>query len=276
MFHKKMKYFFKPVLSSFLLITATISNLSASTTAIAVDSVQANSKPEQNFIDGNFKLEIQGCNRNPTKEVICNFIITNLSKEEKKFPITTNLSQATDSLGNRYLPSRWTISNQGRDGILIPGISTSITVSYTVPPKTDSFAVLYIGNFYQSGIFRFSNIEIKANQPVNFSEIASSTVNQTSPDNWLTMGKTYDGNIVSLDLNSIQNQSRNSLQFHYRITDNTQTRERIGITDACRNGQISSQPEWKIKFKDKVLVIEANSPGSMNLLKTVCLRTVNS
>lgn len=266
----------KPILSKFLLMTATLSIASASTTAIAFDSVQANSKPKQNFLDGSFKLEIQGCNRNPTKEVICNFIITNLSKEEKKFPITTNLSQATDSFGNRYLPSKWTISNQGRDGVLIPNISTPITVSYTVPPKIDSFTVLYIGNFYQGGVFRFSNIEIKANQPVNSSEITSSTVNQTNRDNWLTMGKTYDGNIVSLDLNSIQNQSINSLQFHYRITDNTETRERIGITNACRNGQISSQPEWKIKFQDQELVIEANSPGSMNLLKTVCLRTANN
>ena len=267
-----MKYFIKPILSIFLLITATVPIASASSKAATFNLAQA----KRNFVDGSFKLKLQGCNRNPTKEVICNFIIINLSKEDKKFPITTNLSQATDSFGNRYLPSRWTISNQGRDGILIPGISTPIIVSYTVSSETDSFAVLYIGNFDQGGIFRFSNIEIKPNQPVNSSDITFSTVNEINPDNWLTMGKTYDGNIVSLDLNSIQSQSKNSLQFHYRITDNTETRERIGITDACRNGQISSQPEWKIKFQDKVLVIEANSPGSMNLLKTVCLRTVNS
>lgn len=268
-----MKYFIKPILSIFLLMTATVSIASASNKATAFDLAQV----KRNFVDGSFRLKLQSCNRNPTKEVICNFIITNLSKKDKKFPITTNLSQATDSFGNRYLPSRWTISNQGRDGILIPDISTPITVSYAVPSKIDSFAVLYIGNFSQGGIFRFSNIEIKATQPVNSSEITSSTIhNQNNPDNWLTMGKTYDGNIVSLDINSIQNQSKNSLQFHYRITDNTETRERIGITNVCRNGEISSQPEWKIKFQDKVLVIEANSPGSMNLLKTVCLRTVTS
>ena len=253
-------------------MTATVSITSASSKAATFNLAQA----KRNFVDGSFKLKLQGCNRNPTKEVICNFIITNLSKEDKKFPITTNLSQATDSFGNRYLPSRWTISNQGRDGILIPNISTPITDSYAVPSKIDSFAVLYIGNFYQGGIFRFSDIEIKATQPVNSSEITSSTVNQKKIDNWLTMGKTYDGNIVSLNINSIQNQSKNSLQFHYRITDNTETRERIGITNVCRNGKISSQPEWKIKFQHKVLVIEANSPGSMNLLKTVCLRTVTS
>lgn len=271
-----MKYFIKLILPSFLLIGASLSIASASAKATSFELAQVNSKPERIFADGSFKLELQGCNRNPTKEVICNFIITNLSKEEKKFPITTNLSQATDSFGNRYSPAKWTISNQGPNGTLMPDISTPITVSYAVKSKIDSFAVLYIGNFYQGGIFRFSNIEIKATQPVNSSEITSSTVNKNNPDNWLTMGKTNDGNIVSLDVNSIQNQSINSLKFHYRITDNTETRERIGITDACRNGQISLQPEWKIEFQDEALVIEANSPGSINLLKTVCLRTANN
>lgn len=96
-------------------------------------------------------------------------------------------------------------------------------------------------------------------------------------ERWLTMGKTQKGDILSLNVNSVQTkpQAGNWLWFAYRITDGVETRERIGFTGACRRGQLVSRPVWntEIQNKDGVLEaieIKADSPGSLRLLKTVC------
>ncbi|MEM6751572.1 MAG: hypothetical protein AAF630_01070 [Cyanobacteria bacterium P01_C01_bin.38] len=264
-----MNCFSKSILSSILLITATISVASASTKESYFDIAQADSQPERTFEYDNFKIELKGCSRNEKKTVVCNFIMTNLVGRDRSFRTSRYISRATDSSGNRYPAFGVNVANQGRSGTLITDIPTPVTISFAAPSKVDSLAVLDIRNYSSKGTFRFRDVKINGYTPNNSSNTTSTAANTNNPERWLTMGKTNDGNIVSLDVNSIQNQSE-SLKFRYRITDNTETRERIAVTNVCRNGKISSQPEWKVEFQDKVLVIEANSPGSLNLLKKVC------
>lgn len=96
--------------------------------------------------------------------------------------------------------------------------------------------------------------------------------------NWMTMGKTNDGAILSLDANSIQTKPHagNWLWFSYRITDEVNTRERIGFTKACDRGQLVSKSVWQVELVnengeiDRRMDIEADSPASLRLLKTVC------
>jgi hypothetical protein len=97
-------------------------------------------------------------------------------------------------------------------------------------------------------------------------------------ENWMTMGKTNDGAILFLDINSIQTKPNagNWLWFSYRITDEVTTRERIGFTGACNKGKIVSKPFWHVELInengeiDRRIDIEADSPASLKLLKTVC------
>ena len=97
-------------------------------------------------------------------------------------------------------------------------------------------------------------------------------------ENWMTMGKTNDKAILSLDVNSIQTKPHagNWLWFNYRIIDEVETRERIGFTGACNQGKLASKPIWHVEIVnengdiDRQIDIEANSPASLRLLKTVC------
>ena len=94
-------------------------------------------------------------------------------------------------------------------------------------------------------------------------------------DRWMTMGKTNDGAILSLNVNSIQTKPHagNWLWFSYRVTDDVETRQRIGFTGACERGQLVSEPEWQVEVTDEtvdVLTVKADSPGSLRLLQTVC------
>lgn len=99
-------------------------------------------------------------------------------------------------------------------------------------------------------------------------------------DHWMTMGQTKKGDVLSLDVNSIQTKPHagNWLWFVYRVTDSVETRERIGFTGACNRGQLVSKLEWQVEFTNKrgdlesVQVIKADSPGSLRLLRTVCSR----
>ena len=97
---------------------------------------------------------------------------------------------------------------------------------------------------------------------------------------WVTMGKTNNGDILSLNVNSIQTKPHagNWLWFSYRITTSVETREHIGFTGACNRGRLASKLVWQVELVnengviDRVLEIKADSPGSLSLLKTVCSR----
>lgn len=103
-------------------------------------------------------------------------------------------------------------------------------------------------------------------------------------DRWLTMGKTNDGATLSLNVNSIQTKPHagNWLWFAYRVTDDVETRQRIGFTGACSRGQLVSEPEWQVEITNEmgvlgdVLTIKADSPGSFRLLQTVCSKGYHS
>ena len=98
-------------------------------------------------------------------------------------------------------------------------------------------------------------------------------------ERWMTMGKTSEGDTLSLNVNSIQTKPNagNWLWFAYRITDSVETRERIGFTGACHRGSLVSKPEWQVEFTNsngelETLQVKADSPGSLKLLRTVCSR----
>lgn len=96
-------------------------------------------------------------------------------------------------------------------------------------------------------------------------------------ERWMTMGKTQKGDILSLNVNSVQTKPHagNWLWFAYRITDGVETRERIGFTGACRRGKLVSNPVWNVEIQGKdgvleAIEIKADAPGSLRLLRTVC------
>jgi hypothetical protein len=98
-------------------------------------------------------------------------------------------------------------------------------------------------------------------------------------ERWMMMGKTSEGDTLSLNVNSIQTKPNagNWLWFAYRITDSVETRERIGFTGACNRGSLVSKPEWQVEFTNsngelETLQVKADSPGSLKLLRTVCSR----
>lgn len=108
----------------------------------------------------------------------------------------------------------------------------------------------------------------------------SSTVVPATAQNeqWLTMGKSNGGSILSLDVNSIQTKPHtgNCLWFSYRVTTSKQTQEYIGYTSSCVRGKISKQSGWYVDNADRqgvsaeALSIKADSPGSQTLLTKVC------
>jgi hypothetical protein len=112
------------------------------------------------------------------------------------------------------------------------------------------------------------------------SSIYSATAQEyESGERWMTMGKTNEGDILSLNVNSVQTKPHagNRLWFTYRITDGVETRESIGFTGACHRGQLMSKPEWQVEFTNQKGEVEsaqvkADSPGSLKLLRTVCSR----
>jgi len=96
-------------------------------------------------------------------------------------------------------------------------------------------------------------------------------------EHWMTMGKTNKGAILSLEVNSIQTKPHagNWLWFSYRITNDVETYERIGFTEACNRGQLAAKPEWQVEFTNdkgelEVVHVKADSLGSLKLLRTVC------
>ncbi|NES19441.1 MAG: hypothetical protein F6K41_11045 [Symploca sp. SIO3E6] len=96
---------------------------------------------------------------------------------------------------------------------------------------------------------------------------------QESNERWMTMGRTNDGAILSLDVNSIQSKPHagNWLWFAYRITDDVEAREHIGFTGSCERGQLVSEPEWQVENTNErgdlesVLTVKADSPGTLKL-----------
>ncbi|MHC5820075.1 MAG: hypothetical protein ACYT04_30455 [Nostoc sp.] len=96
--------------------------------------------------------------------------------------------------------------------------------------------------------------------------------------NWMTMGKTSTGSILSLNINSIQTKPHagNWLWFSYRVTDDKETREHIGSTGSCIEGRVSDKSEWSIDSIDTngnftgTIEIKTDSNGSQALLKKVC------
>jgi hypothetical protein len=100
-----------------------------------------------------------------------------------------------------------------------------------------------------------------------------------SGERWMTMGKTNEGDVLSLNVNSVQTKPHAGtwLWFAYRITNGVETRQRIGFTGACNRGQLVSKPEWQVEFTNQKgeiaqLQVKADSPGSLKLLRTVCSR----
>jgi len=89
--------------------------------------------------------------------------------------------------------------------------------------------------------------------------------------NWQTVGKTSTGEILSLDVTSVQNKPHagNWLYFSYRLTGTVETRQNIAKTASCSGGKISSaNPSWLIDKDDRKVL--ADSVGSQNLLQRVC------
>lgn len=102
--------------------------------------------------------------------------------------------------------------------------------------------------------------------------------NTTKNERWLTIGKSNSGNILSLDINSVQAKphANNWLWFSYRVTNDQETREYIARTGSCIQGEISNESEWIIDTTNvngdfvSPIEIKTDSPGSQALLKKVC------
>ena len=58
------------------------------------------------------------------------------------------------------------------------------------------------------------------------------------------------------------------------MTNESEIRERIGVTGACEDGKIAHEPTWFVQAMDngrlEVLDVQADSPASQVLLSQVC------
>lgn len=90
--------------------------------------------------------------------------------------------------------------------------------------------------------------------------------------NWENVGKTSTGETLSLDITSVQNKPHAGswLFFVYRVKGSVETRQSIAKTASCSDGKLSSsKPGWIIDSTSRK--VYADSVGSQNLLKRVCL-----
>lgn len=112
----------------------------------------------------NIKFESPGCRRTQPKEVICDVLITNMSKERKAigFRISNSYpevrSNAIDSSGTVYASliaqSGGNTDAPGYGGFqisLIPDLPTKVTFTFEIPPEVSEIAALDVGYYgYQN------------------------------------------------------------------------------------------------------------------------------
>jgi hypothetical protein len=97
-------------------------------------------------------------------------------------------------------------------------------------------------------------------------------------DQWVTIGKSNRGSILSLAVDSVQTKPHagNWLWFIYKISNKDETQVVLGFTGTCVKGKVTGKPEWYVEKTnkegviDELITVKADSPGSQALLTKVC------
>ena len=121
---------------------------------------------ENKFVieDDGFKIAFQGCYRN--EKVNCNFMITNLKSENRRFKLSTRGSRTIDSFGNEYAArkvrvARYTSSRYAYSA-LIQGIPIKAGIDFDLPAHLNSLAVVEI--IHSGGNLQFRDVKINGSQ----------------------------------------------------------------------------------------------------------------
>lgn len=142
----------------------TLKKLGSST----IPSIPTDDTPHDLFVkvieDDGFKIAFQGCYRN--EKVNCNFMITNLKSENRRFKLSTRGSRTIDSFGNEYAArkvrvARYTSSRYAYSA-LIQGIPIKAGIDFDLPAQLNSLAVVEM--IHSGGNLQFRDVKINGSQ----------------------------------------------------------------------------------------------------------------
>jgi hypothetical protein len=125
--------------------------------------------------DNDYEFQLQNCIKKSSTEVICNFLITNLTNSDNSLGIS-NKTRAFDSSGIEYLTTTYALgssqvsrSTVGINTKLLQGVPIKSSFTFEVPQDVNELIALElpywyaVGNIAEWSEVKFGNIKISSN-----------------------------------------------------------------------------------------------------------------